>query len=174
MARGVWKAPAGLDATIKGAQELVHNLTDTQGGALNGQGVNCLRNIAGTGQVIWGGRTRATLNEPQWRYLPVRRTALMIEDSLRTALLWAVHQPNKQELWSALKINIEAFMDRLHRAGAFQPQSPKDAYFVRCGVPSSMTQADVNAGIVRVAVGFAPVKPAEFVVITIEQISEAG
>ncbi|MBN1655958.1 MAG: phage tail sheath subtilisin-like domain-containing protein [Deltaproteobacteria bacterium] len=170
--RGVWKAPAGVDARIYGAEELVHDLTDIQGGALNLQGVNCLRNLTGYGQVVWGGRTRATLTEPQWRYLPVRRTAAMIEDSLRDALLWAVHQPNKQDLWSALKLNIEAFMNRLFRAGAFQPQAARDAYFVKCGLGITMTQADIDAGVVRVQVGFAPVKPAEFVVITIEQINE--
>ncbi|NNK02475.1 MAG: phage tail sheath family protein [Desulfatitalea sp.] len=170
--RGVWKAPAGVDTRIYGAHSLAHDLTDIQGGALNLQGVNCLRNLTGYGQVVWGGRTRATLKEPQWRYLPVRRTALMIKDSLRDALLWAVHEPNKQVLWSTLKLNIEAFMGRLFRAGAFQPQSPRDAYFVKCGLGITMTQDDINAGIVRVEVGFAPVKPAEFVVVTIEQINE--
>ena len=171
--RGVWKAPAGVDTRIRGIASLVHDLTDIQGGALNRYGVNVLRNLPGYGgPVVWGGRTLATKVKPQWKYLSVRRTALMIEDSLRENMLWAVHEPNRSELWSALRVNIDAFMNRLWRAGAFQPDTAKEAYFVKCGKGSTMTQGDIDAGIVRVEVGFAPVKPAEFVVITIEQINE--
>lgn len=172
--RGVWKAPAGVDARISGISGFQHELTDIEGGALNREGVNALRNLRGSGAVVWGARTAATNVEPQWRYLPVRRTALMIEDSLREALEWAVHQPNRTELWSALRLNIEAFMNRLFRAGAFQPDNPREAYFVQCGLGVTMSQEDIDAGIVRVRIGFAPSKPAEFVVITIEQINERG
>jgi len=170
--RGVWKAPAGVDARLRGITSLVHDLTDIQGGALNRYGVNVLRNLPGYGPVVWGGRTLATKVKPQWKYLSVRRTALMIEDSLRENMLWAVHEPNRSELWAVLRINIEAFMNRLFRAGAFQPDAASDAYFVKCGLGSTMTQGDIDAGIVRVRIGFAPVKPAEFVVIEIEQINE--
>jgi len=171
--RGVWKAPAGVDARLQGVLSLQHDLTNIQGGALNRYGVNVLRNLPGYGgAVVWGGRTLATKTEPQWKYLPVRRTALMIEDSLRENMLWAVHQPNRSELWAALRLNIDAFMNRLFRAGAFQPDAASKAYFVKCGLGSTMSQADIDAGVVRVRVGFAPVKPAEFVVIDIEQITE--
>lgn len=171
--RGVWKAPAGVDAQVSGISSLQHDLTDSEGGALNRYGVNVFRNLPGYGgSVVWGGRTLATKTEPQWKYLSVRRTALMIEDSLRENMLWAVHQPNRSELWAALRINIEAFMNRLFRAGAFQPDAASKAYFVKCGLGSTMTQGDIDAGIVRVRIGFAPVKPAEFVVIDIEQINE--
>ena len=171
--RGVWKAPAGVDAQVSGISSLQHDLTDSEGGALNRYGVNVFRNLPGYGgSVVWGGRTLATKTEPQWKYLSVRRTALMIEDSLRENMLWAVHQPNRSELWAALRINIEAFLNRLFRAGAFQPDAASEAYFVKCGLGSTMTQGDIDAGIVRVRIGFAPVKPAEFVVIDIEQINE--
>jgi hypothetical protein len=171
--RGVWKAPAGVDARISGISSMQHDLTDSEGGALNRYGVNVFRNLPGYGgSVVWGGRTLATKTEPQWKYLSVRRTALMIEDSLRENMLWAVHQPNRSELWAALRINIEAFLNRLFRAGAFQPDAASEAYFVKCGLGSTMTQGDIDAGIVRVRIGFAPVKPAEFVVIDIEQINE--
>ena len=171
--RGVWKAPAGVDARISGISSMQHDLTDSEGGALNRYGVNVFRNLPGYGEsVVWGGRTLATKTEPQWKYLSVRRTALMIEDSLRENMLWAVHQPNRSELWAALRINIEAFMNRLFRAGAFQPDAASEAYFVKCGLGSTMKKGDIDAGIVRVRVGFAPVKPAEFVVIDIEQINE--
>ncbi len=170
--RGVWKAPAGVDASLTGVAKLRHDVTDAVSGALNREGVNCLRNVSGYGYLVWGGRTRAVRREPEWKYLSVRRLALMIEDSLRDSMSWAVHQPNRSELWSALRLNIEAFLSRLHRAGAFQPDAASDAYFVKCSLGTTMTQADIDAGLVRVRVGIAPVKPAEFVEITIEQITQ--
>ena len=171
--RGVWKAPAGVDASLSGVASLRHDVTDTVSGSLNREGVNCLRQISGYGFLVWGARTRAVRSAPEWKYLSVRRLALMIEDSLRDSMLWAVHQPNRSELWSALRLNIDAFLSRLHRAGAFQPDAPGDAYFVQCGLGTTMTQADIDAGLVRVRVGIAPVKPAEFIEITIEQITES-
>lgn len=172
--RGVWKAPAGVDTRVYGASKFQHDLTDAESGALNREGINALRNLRGWGPVVWGSRTAATNAEPQWKYLPVRRTAIMIEDSLRETLAWAVHQPNRPQLWSALRLNIEAFLNRLFEAGAFQPDNPKQAYFVQCGLGTTMSQADIDAGLVRVRIGIAPSKPAEFVIITIEQISERG
>jgi phage tail sheath protein FI len=167
--RGVWKAPAGLEATVRGSigpNVLIGN--DLQDN-LNEWGVNCLRAIIGP-TVIWGARTLATKSKPEFRYVPVRRTQNMIGESLYRALQAVVFEPNDHKLWAALRASVGNFMDGLHRAGAFQGQKASDAYFVRCGLDSTMTQGDIDAGIVRVVVGFAPLKPAEFVVVQIKQI----
>ncbi|MCP5086608.1 MAG: phage tail sheath family protein [Rhodobacteraceae bacterium] len=166
--RGVWKAPAGLEATVRGS--LGPNLligNDLQDN-LNEWGVNCIRSIIGP-SVIWGGRTLATKSKPQYRYIPVRRTQNMIGESLYGALQAVVFEPNDHKLWSALRASVGDFMDGLHRAGAFQGAKASDAYFVNCGLGSTMTQGDIDGGIVRVVVGFAPLKPAEFVVVQIQQ-----
>ncbi|MEX2520665.1 MAG: phage tail sheath C-terminal domain-containing protein [Paracoccaceae bacterium] len=168
-ARGVWKAPAGLEATVRstiGPNVLIGN--DIQDN-LNEFGVNCLRAIIGP-TVIWGARTRATKTKPEFRYVPVRRTQNMIGESLYRALQTVVFEPNDHRLWASLRANVGAFMDTLHRAGAFQGEKASDAYYVQCGLGSTMTQADIDAGVVRVVVGFAPLKPAEFVVVQIKQI----
>ncbi|SFT86826.1 phage tail sheath family protein [Sedimentitalea nanhaiensis] len=168
-ARGVWKAPAGLEATVRGAlgpNVLIGNAIQDN---LNEWGVNCMRAIIGP-TVVWGGRTLATKSQPQYRYVPVRRTQNMIGESLYNALQSVVFEPNDHKLWSGLRAGIGNFMDGLHRAGAFQGEKASDAYFVNCGLGSTMTQGDIDAGIVRVVVGFAPLKPAEFVVVQIQQI----
>ena len=168
-ARGVWKAPAGLEATVRGAlgpNVMIGNAIQDN---LNEWGVNCLRSIIGP-TVVWGARTLATKAKPQYRYVPVRRTQNMIGESLYNALQAVVFEPNDHKLWGALRASIGNFMDGLHRAGAFQGEKASDAYFVNCGLGSTMTQGDIDAGIVRVAVGFAPLKPAEFVVVQIQQI----
>lgn len=167
--RGVWKAPAGLEATVRGA--LAPNIdigADLQDN-LNEFGVNCLRSILSP-VVIWGARTRATKTKPEYRYIPVRRTQNMIGESLYGALQAVVFEPNDHKLWASLRASANAFMDTLHRAGAFQGEKASDAYYVRCGLGSTMTQADIDAGVVRLVVGFAPLKPAEFVVVQIKQI----
>ncbi|MBK0327777.1 phage tail sheath family protein [Rhodobacteraceae bacterium F11138] len=168
-ARGVWKAPAGLEATVRGAlgpNVLIGNAVQDN---LNEWGINCMRSIIGP-TVVWGGRTLATKSQPQYRYIPVRRTQNMIGESLYSALQSVVFEPNDHKLWSGLRAGIGNFMDGLHRAGAFQGEKASDAYFVNCGLGSTMTQGDIDAGIVRVVVGFAPLKPAEFVVVQIQQI----
>lgn len=174
--RGVWKAPAGLEARMNGVSALSLGgvpglLTDGQVGQLNPIGVNCLRTVAGTGHVVWGARTLdgADFLGSEWKYLPVRRTAYFIEESLFRATQWAVFEPNDEALWAQLRLNIGAFMHDLFRQGAFQGTKPGDAYFVKCSRETT-TQADIDRGIVNVLVGFAPLKPAEFVVITIQQI----
>ena len=167
--RGVWKAPAGLEATVRGTigpNVLIGN--DLQDN-LNEWGVNCLRSII-AGPVIWGARTLATKAKPEFRYVPVRRTQNMIGESLYGALQAVVFEPNNHKLWGSLRASVGSFMDGLYRAGAFQGEKASDAFYVRCGLGSTMTQADVDAGIVRVVVGFAPLKPAEFVVVQIKQI----
>ena len=167
--RGVWKAPAGMGAGLRGAAGLKYIIEDGEQDQLNPMGVNCFRNMPGGGRVIWGARTLATKADPEWRYVPVRRTAIMIEQSLYNGIQWAVFEPNDHRLWSALRANIDNFMNGLFRAGAFQGKKASDAYFVRCGLGDTMTQAEIDAGQVIVIVGFAPVKPAEFVIVRIQQ-----
>ncbi len=170
--RGVWKAPAGLDATLKGVVGLTVPLTDAENGELNPLGINCLRQMPAAGYVVWGARTLKGDDRlaSQWKYIPVRRTALYIEESLYRGTQWAVFEPNDEPLWSQLRLNIGVFMHGLFRQGAFQGQSPKDAYFVKCD-NTTTTQADIDRGIVNIVVGFAPLKPAEFVVLYIQQIA---
>jgi len=167
--RGVWKAPAGMGAGLVGAAGLKYIIEDGEQDQLNPLGVNCMRKMPGGGRVIWGSRTLATKADPEWRYVPVRRTAIMIEQSIYNGIQWAVFEPNDHRLWSALRSNIDGFMNGLFRAGAFQGQKASDAYFVRCGLGDTMTQADIDAGQVIVIVGFAPLKPAEFVIVRIQQ-----
>jgi len=168
--RGVWKAPAGLEASLNGVVELSVQLTDAQNGQLNPLGINCLCTMPAAGHVVWGARTLEGDDrlDSQWKYLPVRRTTLFIEESLYRGTRWAVYEPNDEPLWAQLRLNIGAFLHDLFRQGAFQGQSPKDAYFVKCD-GTTTTQADVDRGIVNIVVGFAPLKPAEFVVLTIQQ-----
>ncbi|MCP5073784.1 MAG: phage tail sheath family protein [Rhodobacteraceae bacterium] len=166
--RGVWKAPAGLEATVRGALGPTVLIGNDLQDNLNEWGVNCIRSIIGP-SVVWGGRTLATKSKPQYRYIPVRRTQNMIGESLYGALQAVVFEPNDHKLWSALRASVGDFMDGLHRSGAFQGAKASDAYFVNCGLGSTMTQGDIDGGIVRVVVGFAPLKPAEFVVVQIQQ-----
>ena len=170
--RGVWKAPAGLDAGVVGVAALAVKLTDGDSGDLNQLGVNALRTFPVGGSVIWGSRTLegADQRASEWKYIPVRRTALFIEESLFRGTTWVVFEPNDEPLWAQIRLNVGAFMQTLFRQGAFQGRSPRDAYFVRCDKDTT-TQDDVNRGIVNVLVGFAPLKPAEFVVVTIQQLA---
>jgi hypothetical protein len=131
--RGVWKAPAGLEASLIGALKLSVPLTDPENGELNVLGVNCLRTFPGAGRVVWGARTRdgADRRASEWKYLPVRRLALFIEESLYRGTQWVVFEPNGDTLWSQIRLNIGAFMHNLFRQGAFFGTSPKEAYFGR-------------------------------------------
>jgi phage tail sheath protein FI len=170
--RGVFKAPAGLDATLTGVRELTVKLTDPQQGQLNPIGVNCLRSFAIVGNVVWGARTLEGADQlaSEWKYVPVRRTALFIEESLYRGTQFAVFEPNDEPLWAQLRLNVGAFMQNLFRQGAFQGASPRDAYFVKVDKETT-TQNDINLGIVNILVGFAPLKPAEFIIIKIQQIA---
>ncbi|MFG2126253.1 phage tail sheath C-terminal domain-containing protein [Streptomyces sp. NPDC048751] len=169
--RGFWKAPAGIDdGGLLGVRSLAHRLTDAQNGALNKLGVNCLRTFPVYGNVVWGTRTcrgAEALGDP-WRYLPVRRVALHIEESLFIGTKWVVFEPNDEPLWSAIRLNVGAFMNRLFRQGAFQGRTPKEAYFVRCDATNNL-QDDIDRGIVTIDVGFQPLAPVEFVLIRIQQ-----
>jgi len=171
-ARGVWKSPAGIDATLSGVLGLDVNLTDPENGAINPLGVNCLRNFPNTGPVVWGSRTLKGADSlaSEWKYLAVRRTALFLEESLYRGTQWVVFELNNEPLWAQIRLNIGAFMQNLFRQGAFQGKSPREAYFVKCDKETT-TQTDINLGIVNIIVGFAPLKPAEFVVIKLQQIA---
>lgn len=169
--RGVWKAPAGMDASVLEIQGLDLTLTDLENGVLNKQGVNCLR-VFPAGVVNWGARTLAGADDfgSEWKYIPVRRLALFLEESLYRGTKWVVFEPNDEPLWAQIRLNLGAFMHNLFRQGAFQGMTPKDAYFVKCDKETT-TQNDINLGIVNIVVGFAPLKPAEFVVIKIQQMA---
>lgn len=170
--RGVWKAPAGNDATLNGVVELTVKLTDGENGQLNPLAINCLRAFPVTGRVVWGARTLRGADQlaSQWKYLPVRRLALFIEESLFRGTQWVVFEPNDEPLWAQIRLNLGAFMHNLFRQGAFQGSSPRESYFVKCDGETT-TQNDIDQGIVNIVVGFAPLKPAEFVVIKIQQIA---
>jgi phage tail sheath protein FI len=172
VARGVWKAPAGLDASLSGVQDLQVNLNDLENGELNRLGINCLRSMGVNGRVVWGARTLrgADENADEYKYIPVRRLALFLEESLYRATQWVVFEPNDEPLWAQVRLNVGAFMQGLFRQGAFQGSTPKDAYFVKCDSQTT-TQNDINLGILNIIVGFAPLKPAEFVVISIQQMA---
>lgn len=167
--RGVWKAPAGVETALLGLAGLEYQVEDGEQEQLNPLGVNCYRTLPSFGPVIWGTRTLSTNADPEWRYVPVRRTAIFIEQSVYNGIQWAVFEPNDHRLWSSLRVNIDSFMNGLFRAGAFQGQKSSDAYFVRCGLGDTMTQGDIDRGQVIVIVGFAPLKPAEFVIVRIQQ-----
>lgn len=170
--RGVWKAPAGIEATLVNIQEIDTNLTDAQNGVLNPLGINCLRSFPVYGRIAWGARTLrgADVLADEYKYIPVRRLALFIEESLYRGLKWVVFEPNDEPLWSQIRLNVGAFMQNLFRQGAFQGRSPREAYLVKCDRETT-TQNDINLGIVNIVVGFAPLKPAEFVILKIQQLA---
>ena len=170
--RGVWKAPAGIDASLIGVQKLDFAMTDAQNGRLNPHGINCLRTFPVYGTVCWGARTLSGDDQlaSDYKYVPVRRLALFIEESLYRGTKWVVFEPNDEPLWAQIRLNVGAFMHNLFRQGAFQGQTPRDAYLVKCDSETT-TQNDIDLGIVNILVAFAPLKPAEFVVIQIQQIA---
>ena len=170
--RGVWKSAAGIDATLTGVLALDVALTDPENGTINPLGVNCLRNFPNTGPIVWGSRTLKGADglASEWKYLAVRRTALFLEESLYRGTQWVVFEPNDEPLWAQIRLNLGAFMQTLFRQGAFQGKSPREAYFVKCDSETT-TQTDIDNGIVNIIVGFAPLKPAEFVVIKLQQIA---
>lgn len=170
--RGVWKAPAGLEASFSGVPELAYKLNDAANGRLNPLGLNCNRFFPVFGNVVWGARTLAGADmlSSDWKYIPVRRLALFLEESLYRGTQWVVFEPNDEPLWAQIRLNVGAFMHNLFRLGAFQGSSPQQAYFVKCDKDTT-TQNDINLGVVKIVVGFAPLKPAEFVVIQIQQMT---
>jgi phage tail sheath protein FI len=170
--RGVWKAPAGTEATLRNVSDLPYVQTNRENGILNPLGINSLRTFPVFGNVAWGARTLAGADAlaSEWKYVPVRRTALFLEESLYRGTQWVVFEPNDEPLWAQIRLNVGAFMHNLFRQGAFQGSSPRDAYLVKCDSETT-TQDDINLGIVNILVGFAPLKPAEFVIVRIQQLA---
>ncbi|HYB65632.1 MAG TPA: phage tail sheath C-terminal domain-containing protein, partial [Steroidobacteraceae bacterium] len=168
----VWKAPAGVNATLNGVLGQVYALTDIENGVLNKLGLNCARNFPNYNNVAWGARTLVGSDDEgsEWKYVPVRRFALYLEESLYRGTKWVVFEPNDEPLWAQIRLNVGAFMHDLFRQGAFQGKTPAAAYLVKCDSETT-TQTDINNGIVNILVAFAPLKPAEFVVIQIQQLA---
>ena len=166
--RGFWKSPAGLETSILGGLRVKTPLSDSMQGELNPKHVNCIRKF-GSSLKIWGART---LHKGQWKYLAGRRIAMMLEESIYNGIQWAVFEPNDSNLWASLRQTIETFMSGLHTAGAFMGEKASDAFFVRCGLGATMTEEDIAQGRVIIEVGFAPVNPAEFVIVRISQKSQ--
>lgn len=169
--RGVWKAPAGTEADLRGVIGLEYRFSDLENGVMNPRGVNTLR-VFPNGIVNWGARTMDGDDDfgSEYKYIPIRRLALFMEESLYRGLKWVVFEPNDEPLWAQIRLNVGAFMHNLFRQGAFQGATPRDAYFVKCD-SSTTTQNDRNLGIVNIVVGFAPLKPAEFVVLYLQQMA---
>ena len=168
--RGVWKAAAGLEAAILGVQGVRVPMSDAQNGLLNPQAANALRSFP-AGVVSWGARTMDGFDNSgntDYRYVPVRRFALFIEESLRRGLQFAVFEPNDEPLWAQIRLAAGAFMNGLFRKGAFAGRTSSDAYFVKADAETT-TATDQNLGIVNVLVGFAPLKPAEFIILSLQQ-----
>jgi phage tail sheath protein FI len=180
--RGVWKAPAGVEAVMQGVSGLSlggsvspGKLGDVDSEKLNPAGINSLRNFPATGTVVWGARTLKGTNAQasDWKYIPVRRLAYAIEESVVRGIKWATFEPNNQALWAQIEFSVNAFMQTLFRQGAFQGATPSEAYFVKCD-NTTTTPADMENGIVNIVIGFAPMHPAEFVILTIQQIALVG
>jgi phage tail sheath protein FI len=170
--RGVWKAPAGVEAVIKGAAGASLVLNDVQQGLLNPLGINCLRDFHPHGTVLWGARTLhgGDSRGSEWKYIPVRRLALFLEESLYRGTDWVRFEPNGEPVWAKIRADVGDFMLSLWRQGAFQGRTPAEALLVRCD-RSTMTQDDLDSGRVNIVVGFAPLKPAEFVILQIQQLA---
>jgi phage tail sheath protein FI len=172
--RGVWKSPAGVETGLTGALGLQYPLTDTDSGLLNPVAVNCLRQFPAFGTVVWGARTIAGSDAggSQWQYVPIRRFALFLESSLYEGTQWAVFEPNAEPTWSQVRMSIGAFMQDLFLQGAFAGTSPQTSYFVKCDADNN-PPSNVAMGVLTVTVGFAPLYPAEFIVIQIQQMTQS-
>ncbi|MFF9511025.1 phage tail sheath family protein [Streptomyces sp. NPDC014724] len=170
--RGVWKAPAGTEARLAGVHSLTVQLTDRENGLLNPLGVNCLRTFPMVGPLVWGARTLEGSEgmESEWKYVPVRRLALHVEESLQRGLQWVVFEPNDENLWQQIRLSASSYLHTLFRQGAFKGGTPRESYFVKCDKDTT-TDEDIANGVVNVLVGIAPVRPAEFVIVKIQQTS---
>jgi phage tail sheath protein FI len=176
--RGVWKAPAGLSAGVAGATGVAYPTSDAVSGSLNPFGINVLRSFPGAGLVVWGARTLggSDIRDDTFKYVPVRRLTDYLEASLYLGTQFAVFEPNDPVLWGQLRLAVGGFMRGLFRQGAFQQSqsgAESDSFFVICD-SSVNPQTEIDAGRANIVVGFAPLKPAEFVVITITQIIQSG
>jgi len=170
--RGVWKAPAGITAPLAGVQQLSYVMNDQENGQLNPLGINALRTFPIYDNISWGARTLAAANvaDDDWKYISVRRLTLYLEQSLIQGLQWVVFEPNDAALWAQIRLSVNAFLHPLYLQGAFVGATPSQAYQVICD-ESTTTPEDMDNGIVNVLILFAPVRPAEFVVISLQQMA---
>jgi phage tail sheath protein FI len=171
--RGVWKAPAGTESVLRGVTRLSYEATENEVGTLNPRGINSLRRIDPYGPVTWGARTLhgEDVRSSDWKYVPVRRLALFLEESLYRSTTWVIFEENDEPLWAQIRQSVGAFMSDLFHKGAFQGMNKRDAYFVRCDATTT-TPLDQQRGIVNLVVGFAPLRPAEFLIISITQVPQ--
>ena len=168
--RGVWKAPAGEEAVLRGAVSTAVDLTHDQNTRLNSAAVNVIRRFPDKGVLVWGARTiqGAETSNSEWKYVPVRRLGLYVEHSIDRGTQWAVFEPNDKSTWARLREQAAVFLSGLFRQGAFAGRTPDESYFVRCG-NDTMTQDDIDNGRLNIVIGVAPMKPAEFVILRIGQ-----
>ncbi|MBK8491953.1 MAG: phage tail sheath family protein [Saprospirales bacterium] len=168
-AKGVWKAPANVE--LKAVRKPVIEIPESQQDMLvidnvGGKSINAIRSFSGRGTVIWGARTLAG-NDNEWRYVPLRRFANMLEESIRKGTKYAVFEPNDEPLWAKVRGEVENFLFGFWQKGAILGSKPDQAFFVRMGLGQTMTSQDILNGKYILELGFAPLKPAEFVVLRI-------
>lgn len=164
--RGVWKAPANVSMRLVDEPSIL--VTDEQQGSLNvdadsGKSINVIRKFAKKGIIVWGARTLAG-NDNEWRYVPVRRLYIFMEESIEKATEPTVFEPNDAQTWTKLKVMIENFLSKLWREGALAGAKPEDAFFVNVGLGKTMTALDILEGRLIIEVGVAAVRPAEFII----------
>jgi hypothetical protein len=167
--RGVHKAPA--NEILRGVLALESGLTKGEHDQLNPVGVNCIRSFPGQGIRIWGARTLSS--DAEWRYLNVRRLFNWVEKSILLGTNWVVFEPNDPALWDAVRRVISMFLRRVWRSGALMGANWSEAFFVKCDAENNPPE-NIDAGLLTVDIGIAPVKPAEFVVFRLSQLSQGG
>ncbi len=167
--RGVWKAPAGTEADLRGIVGVKQAFSDMENGNLNPQGINTIRRFP-SGIVNWGARTMDDSPGSEYKYIPVRRLMLYLEESIYRGLQWTVFESNGTNLWGAIRVNVGNFLEGLRRQGAFAGTTASQSYYVTCDATTTSV-TDRNLGIVNVHVGVATLKPAEFVVLSFSQIT---
>jgi uncharacterized protein len=164
--RGVHKAPA--NEVVRGAITLESNLTRAEQELLNPIGVNCIKTFPGRGVRVWGARTLSS--DQAWRYLNVRRLFNYLEESILDGTQWVVFEPNDDALWARIRRTISAFLVMEWRKGALFGLTPDEAFYVRCDRETNPAES-IDAGQVICEIGVAPVKPAEFVIFRLAQLS---
>lgn len=175
-ARGVWKAPANVSVSgIVGPTRIIDNVIQEN---LNvdttaGKSINAIRAFTGKGTLVWGAKTLAG-NDNEWRYVSVRRLFNMVEESIQKSTGFAVFEPNTPFTWLKLKTMIESYLTNLWPQGALFGETPEQAFFVNVGLGQTMTEDDINNGYMRIEIGIAAVRPAEFIVLTFSHKSLEG
>jgi phage tail sheath protein FI len=164
-ASGVWKSPAGQNANLMDITGVAFAISTPQDTELANAAVNTIRTLPGAGTVIWGARTRSLTGD--YKYIAVKRMALFLEQSLTKGLPWVAFEPNAAPLWTLIRNAANSFLHGLFLQGVFQGSTPQQAYLVKCDATTT-TQPDINAGVLNVVVGFAPLKPAEFVILNLQ------